>query len=150
MDWADFWTKLAGGLIGSLVGGSLIAWINGYYSKRGERAAIREFLPDILKEEHGKAYQQERGKRLATNEDMENVLRQISATTDATKRIEARVSNESWRGERRAELQLEAIKSILTLVSELQANFIEDETHGPSNGVVHLFRCKERRSEGII
>ena len=96
MHWPNFWTQLAGGSIGALVGGPAVAFLNGYYSKKGERALIHEELPRILEEERGKAYEQERGKQLATHEDIENVLRELNAVTRETETIRAQISGDLW------------------------------------------------------
>jgi hypothetical protein len=63
-------------------------------------------------------YLKKKGENLATHEDIAKLVEQVSAVTKATKHIEARISNETWRRERRSDLQLRTIESFSTLTSD--------------------------------
>jgi hypothetical protein len=130
----ELWTKFGITLIGAMLGGWFIAWINGYYSKRGERAAIRELLPEILTQARLTAYEEESGKRQAINEDLQNVIKQLSETTNTIKKIEDGFSIDSWRREKRWELQIEAIKTVNLLLAEFYNKLLDDKAaFKPSN-----------------
>jgi hypothetical protein len=125
MDWADFWTKLGGGLIGALIGGSVVSYFSSYYSKKGERALIREELPQILEEERDKAYQQEAGKRLATHEDIESVLKEIRLVTRETETIKAQIGSDLWTRQTVWQQKREAYFAILRASHALEKSLVD-------------------------
>jgi len=51
------------------------------------------------------SYMKEKGKNLATKEDVQDVVSQMSAVTEATKRIEAEISDKVWDRQKRWELR---------------------------------------------
>jgi len=77
------------------------------------------------------SYLKKKGENLATHEDIDKLVNQVSAVTVATKQIEARISNQTWQRERRAELQLKAIDAVNTLTSRHVQNFIADPKFAP-------------------
>ena len=83
-------------LLGALIGGSLVAWIGGYYSEKGKRKLLTEEWPKLMVEARETAYHEEEGKRLATKDDIDNVLEQVRLTTRETERIKAEISGGLW------------------------------------------------------
>jgi hypothetical protein len=55
------------------------------------------------------SYLRKRGENLATHEDLDKIVAQMEATTEATKAIEARISNEVWDRQRQWELKREVL-----------------------------------------
>src|SRR5580658_513283 len=55
------------------------------------------------------SYLKKKGENLATHEDINNVLTQVRAVTEATKQIEAKISNEVWDRQKQWELEREVI-----------------------------------------
>jgi hypothetical protein len=55
------------------------------------------------------AYLKKKGENLATHEDIDKLVVQIKATTEATKSIEARISNEVWDRQRKWEIKKETL-----------------------------------------
>lgn len=51
------------------------------------------------------AYLKKKGENLATHEDLENLVVELKATTEATKSIEARISNDLWVSQKGWELK---------------------------------------------
>ena len=104
MDWPNFWTQLAGGLIGALVGGSAIAYFNGYYS--------------------------EKGRRLATHEDIDNVVNELRLVTKETETIKARVGSEAWAWQavwnQRRDLYAEALQTIVEYRKLLTSRVLDE------------------------
>ena len=58
-----------------------------------------------------RAYANKKGENLATHEDLQMLVEQVKATTEATKRIEAQISNEVWDRQRQWEMKREAVIS---------------------------------------
>src|SRR5258708_34762309 len=83
-------------VIGAVIGGSLVAWMSGYYSEKGKRKLMREELPNLLAEANKRAYEEERGKRLATKEDIKNVVEQVQQVTKATEITKAEITGGLW------------------------------------------------------
>jgi hypothetical protein len=77
-------------------------------------------------------YLKKKGENLATHEDVERLLHQVSAVTKTTKEIEARISNETWRRERRSDLQLRTIENFSSLTSDYIQRSIADANHKPT------------------
>jgi hypothetical protein len=80
-----------------------------------------------------KGYYQEKGKRLAAKEDLENILKEVSQTTTISKRIEDNFLNNSWRREKRWELQIEAIKEVNLQLADFYSKLLDDKAFKPSN-----------------
>src|SRR5579871_4289264 len=74
----------------------------------------RSFIPEYLKE---------KGKNLATHEDINKIVDQMTAVTQATKRIEANISDAVWDRQKRWELRREVLfdttKAIAAMVNKL-------------------------------
>jgi hypothetical protein len=64
------------------------------------------------------AYLKKKGENLATHEDIDKVVLQMSAVTQATKDIEAKISNDVWDRQRRWEMKRDAP---FALAQKLQA-----------------------------
>ncbi len=79
------------------------------------------------------AYLKKKGENLATHEDINQLVDQVKAVTAATKEIEVKISDVTWKREHKAELQLKAIDIINALTSELVTKFIDDNKHVPTN-----------------
>jgi hypothetical protein len=64
------------------------------------------------------AYLKKKGENLATHEDLDKLVRQMEATTEATKAIEARISIDVWSQQQRWDVQktalLESLKELAT------------------------------------
>jgi hypothetical protein len=67
-------------------------------------------------------YMKRKGENLATHEDIDKLVAQVEATTNATKSIEASISNKVWDRQRQWELKRDAVYSVM------QALGIADET----------------------
>lgn len=85
------------------------------------------------------AYLKKKAENLATNDDIDKLVEEVSAVTQATKEIEARISSDVWdrqkRWEMKKEVLFEAMKSLsaiedalLSLDSVLQIEQKEDKT----------------------
>ena len=59
------------------------------------------------------AYLKKKGENLATHEDLNRLVKQMEATTEAAKRIEARISNEVWDRQKHWELKRDTVISIV-------------------------------------
>jgi hypothetical protein len=78
------------------------------------------------------SYLRKKGENLATHEDINMLVKQVSAVTTTTKQIEAKISNEVWRRERKSELQLKAIESLRVLTTEFIQRSIADSSYKPN------------------
>jgi hypothetical protein len=69
------------------------------------------------------AYLKKKGENLATHEDIDKVLVEVRATTQATKEIEAKISNDMWdkqkRWEMRRDLMFETTKQLAAAKDKL-------------------------------
>jgi hypothetical protein len=98
-DLATWWPAGEGfafSLAGSIIGGSLIAWLSGYYSEKGKRKLISEEFPKLLEQARQTAYEAEKGKNVATKEDLQQVVEQIRAVTREAEGIKAEISERTW------------------------------------------------------
>lgn len=77
------------------------------------------------------SYLKKKGENLATHEDIHRLTEQVSAVTTTTKQIEAVISNEMWRRERKAEFQLKAIEAVNTLATNFLQRSISDPKYRP-------------------
>jgi hypothetical protein len=87
-------------LAGALVGGSLVAWLSGYYSEKGKRKLLNEEFPRLLEQARQTSYETEKGKNAATKEDIQQVVEQIRVVTTETESIKAAFSQGVWHGQR--------------------------------------------------
>src|ERR1700689_1834778 len=55
------------------------------------------------------SYLKRKGENLATQEDIDKLVRQIRAVTEATKEIEAKISNDMWDRQKRWEMKREVV-----------------------------------------
>jgi len=58
------------------------------------------------------SYAKKKGENLATHEDMENLVLQMAAVAQATKEIEAKISDEVWNRQRQWEMKRDALLSL--------------------------------------
>lgn len=77
-------------------------------------------------------YLKRKGENLATHEDIDKLVDQVAAVTTTAKEIEARISNEAWRRERRSDLQLKAIENFSALTSDFIQRSIADNKYVPN------------------
>jgi hypothetical protein len=63
------------------------------------------------------AYLKQKGKNLATHEDIDKLLKEVRATTQATKEIEAKISNEMWNRQKHWELRREVLFEALRRIT---------------------------------
>jgi len=66
-----------------------------------------------------KPYLGEKAKNLATHEDLDKLVAQMQATTEATKRIEARISDEVWDRQKQWELKRDVLFDALKRMAEV-------------------------------
>ena len=67
------------------------------------------------------AYLKKKGENLATHEDLEKLVHQIRATTEATKAIEARISDEMWNRQRQWEMKKEVFVEATRTIAKADA-----------------------------
>ncbi len=79
----DLIGKYAGLFVTSILGGGVGAYVGSYLKKKGEN--------------------------LATHEDIDKLVNQVAAVTQATKEIEAQISNAVWERQRKWEARREAL-----------------------------------------
>lgn len=74
------------------------------------------------------AYLKKKGENIALQEDIEKLVAQVEAVTQATKAIEAKISNEMWERQKRWEIKrdgiVEAIKELASVEDSLRAMYI--------------------------
>ena len=71
------------------------------------------------------SYLKKKGENLATHEDIDKLVDQIKAVTQATKEIEAKISNEMWDRQKRWEIKKDAIFETMKELGTVKANLIE-------------------------
>jgi hypothetical protein len=71
------------------------------------------------------AYFKKKGENLATHEDLDKLVKQMEATTEATKAIEARISDEVWNKQRQWELKRENIIQLIRGLSTSENALME-------------------------
>jgi predicted oxidoreductase len=84
-------------------------------------------------------YSAKKGENLATHEDIDKLVEQMTAVTQATKQIEAKISDEVWNRQRHWEMKREAIVGIIqalleagdALQSLARALRLETDAEGP-------------------
>ena len=67
------------------------------------------------------AYLKKKGENLATHEDLEQLVHQMAATTEATKAIEARISDEMWNRQRQWEMKKEIFVNATRTIAKADA-----------------------------
>jgi hypothetical protein len=60
-----------------------------------------------------KPYMSKKAENLATHEDIQKLVEQMTAVTQATKEIEAKISQEVWERQRQSEMRKEAVFSVM-------------------------------------
>jgi hypothetical protein len=70
-------------------------------------------------------YLRKKGENLATHEDLDKLIVQMKATTEATKAIEARISDEVWNKQRQWELKREIIIQLIRSLSATENALME-------------------------
>ena len=74
------------------------------------------------------SYMKKKGENLATHEDLDKIVKQIEATTSATKSIEARISNEVWGRQKHWEMKRDALVSALQALEHADVALMEMAT----------------------
>jgi len=64
-----------------------------------------------------RGYMSKKGENLATHEDIDKLVEQVKAVTQATKDIEARISDDVWNRQKRWEIKREALIEVVRSVS---------------------------------
>lgn len=64
------------------------------------------------------AYFKKKAENLATHEDLARLVEQMEATTQATKSIEAQISNDAWDRQKQWELKRDAVISVMQAIGE--------------------------------
>lgn len=72
-----------------------------------------------------KSYLGKKGENLATHEDIQKLVDQMTAVTQATKEIEAKISDDVWNRQRLLELQREAVSSLMLALSKADAAVLD-------------------------
>jgi hypothetical protein len=67
------------------------------------------------------SYLKKKGENLATHEDLEKLVHQMAATTEATKAIEARISDEMWNRQRHWEMKKEIFLVAIRTIAKADA-----------------------------
>jgi hypothetical protein len=112
--WWPAWENFVFSLAGAILGGSLVAWLSGYYSEKGKRKLIKELWPELLVQARDTAYETEKGKNLATKEDVDQVVKQVRAVTRETESIRADITSGVWLNQWRMAQKRDAYVAYLT------------------------------------
>lgn len=107
---------------GATIGGSLVAWLSGYYSEKGKRLLINKEFPKLLQQASEIAYVEEKGKRIATVEDLELLRAEVRAVTKETEGIKADIQNGIWERQWLLNQKRDAYASIIDLLSRIATN----------------------------
>jgi hypothetical protein len=67
------------------------------------------------------SYLKKKGENLATHEDIDKLVKQVSVITEATKKIEAKISNEAWDRQKRWELKREVLFDVTKTLGPVNA-----------------------------
>lgn len=70
-------------------------------------------------------YLRKRAENLASHDDLQMLIDQVKATTEATRRIEAQISNEVWDRQRQWELKRDILLDALRSVNEFENTLME-------------------------
>jgi hypothetical protein len=139
--WWQAFDGLIFSAIGALLGGTVVAWLGGYYSENGKRELITEELPKILDQARKMAYQEQQGKNLATKEDVQQVVDQVRAVTRETEAIKAEISGELWHKQALRNDKRDAYARVVSACRELEqrgvavivaCNFVKDKKSDPT------------------
>jgi hypothetical protein len=107
----DLIGKYAGTAVTTLVAGGAGAYLSSYLRKKGEN--------------------------LATQEDIRKLVDQVAAVTQATKQIEARISDEVWHRQRQWEMKKEAVFCVMQALGKADDSL-----------VTYLDACEGARNAG--
>jgi hypothetical protein len=66
------------------------------------------------------SYLKKKGENLATHEDIDKLVAQVTAVTQATKEIEAKISNDAWGRQRRWEVRRDALFDVVRELNTIQ------------------------------
>ena len=84
------------------------------------------------------SYLKKKGENLATHEDIGELVNQMAAVTEATKTIEAKISNEMWSRQQRWEVQKSALLDSLKELASSEALLF---------AMVHAFSAKDHETD---
>jgi hypothetical protein len=70
------------------------------------------------------SYLKKKGENLATHEDIDKLVHQMTAVTQATKSIEATISNEVWERQRKWDVKREALFDVAKLFGKIKSLLI--------------------------
>jgi uncharacterized protein YoxC len=96
------------------------------------------------------SYLKKKGENLATHEDVDKLVGQVAAVTQATKEIEAKISNDLWERERKWETKrdtlFEALKDIGSMETCLNTHIatFEIARQAPQDVVDPIFWTEKR------
>src|SRR6266404_5585950 len=65
------------------------------------------------------AYMKKKGENFATSEDLQDLVKQMSAVTEATKKIEAEISSGVWDKQKRWELRRDTLFEVAKRLTQL-------------------------------
>lgn len=103
------------------------------------------------------AYGKKKGENLATKEDFNDLLVQLRKTTEATKEIEAKISQATWVGQSELEYRKEQLEEFygpiyarLKLSGELYRLWMDKKLQGVNKGIIETFRQQNEEVKNII
>lgn len=80
--------------------------------------AIVTFLLGLFASSFLKSYASKKAENLAMHEGIEKLVEQMSAIRQATKEIEAKISDDVWNRQRQSELKREAVFSVMLALNQ--------------------------------
>jgi len=99
-------------------------------------------------------YLKKKGEDLATHEDIGKLVEQMAAVTNATKEVEAKISNDVWERQRKWDVKREALFEALKALSSvefalvhLMMTFANSRSSSEPNG--QWWMAKKRKATGI-
>lgn len=84
----------------------------------GAAILVLGFLVGAVFRPYLTGYSAKKGENLATHEDIDKLVEQMTAVTQATKQIEAKISDEVWNRQRQWEMKREAIAGAIQALLE--------------------------------
>lgn len=103
------------------------------------------------------AYGKRKGENFATKEDFNDLLDQVRRTTEATKQIEAKISQGTWVGQSELEYRKQQLEEFygpiyarLKLSGELYRLWMDHKLQGVNKGIIDTFRRQNEEIKNII